>query len=379
MSKSTVITVTGDFCPINRTEALIDNENYSELFNDLLPCFEQSDYNITNLECPIYEGESPIDKIGPNLKAKEKSLAALKFLGINIVTLANNHIMDHGDLGLRSTLSACKKYGIDCLGAGENLTEAAKPFFVEKHGIRIAILNVCENEFGIATEDAPGANGFDMVKNYYHIKEAREKSDFLLLIIHGGHEYYRYPSPRMLETYRCLIDQGVDCVISHHTHCPSGYETYNGGKIFYGLGNFVFDWKKKKLPSWYVGYAVQICLSPQKEISFKIIPYLQNEDEVGVRLLKDEESDFFFGELNQINEIISNRALIEEKWSQLVDKNVGNYVNSLMPISNKYFNAFLSKANLKIPLSKKSRLKIMNLVRCESHKDLFISALKRLY
>lgn len=379
MSKSIVITVTGDFCPINRSEALISNERYSELFNDLLPFFERSDYNITNLECPIYEGESPIDKIGPNLKAKEKSFEALKFLGINIVTLANNHIMDHGDSGLKSTLSACKKYGVDYLGAGENATEAAKPLFIEKQGIRIAILNICENEFGIATENTPGANGFDMVKNYYHIKEAKEKSDFLLLIIHGGHEYYQYPSPRMVDTYRWLIDQGVDCVIGHHTHCPSGYETYNGGKIFYGLGNFVFDWKKKKLPSWYFGYAVQICLLSQREINFEIIPYLQNEQEVGVSLLKSEKSEKFFEELNQINEVISNRMLLEEKWNQLVDKNVNNYINSLIPINNKYFHAFLSKANLTIPFSKKSRLKIMNLVRCESHKDLFVSALKKLY
>lgn len=377
MNKSIVMTVTGDFCPINRVEAAIECNDFDKVFKDFLAVFEQSDYNITNLECPIYEDESPIDKVGPNLKAKEKSLEAVKFSGINIVTLANNHIMDHGEAGLKSTMKACEKYGIHYLGVGETLKDALKPLFVEKHGLKIAILNICENEFGIATETSPGANGFDMVRGYYQIKEAKQNSDFLLLIVHGGHEYYRYPSLRMVDTYRCFIDQGVDCVISHHTHCASGYEAYNGGHIFYGLGNFVFDWKKKKSPSWYLGYAVQLCFSENGVMTFELLPYLQNEREVGVSLLGKEDKEKFLSELHEINSVISNRHLLEEKWNQFVEKNVNNYVNSFIPINNKYFNALLSKVNFTLPLSKKSRLKILNLIRCESHKDLLIGALKK--
>lgn len=78
------------------------------------------------------------------------------------------------------------------------------------------------------------------------------------MIVHGGVEHHQYPTKRMVQTYRFFVDAGADAVINHHQHCPCGYEIYNGKPIYYGLGNFCFDWDGKRDSMWNVGYMVAL-------------------------------------------------------------------------------------------------------------------------
>lgn len=98
-------------------------------------------------------------------------------------------------------------YQIDFVGAGRNIREAAKIFYRNIEEKRLAIINCCEHEFSIATEISGGANPLNPIQQYYAILEARKFADFVLVIVHGGHEHFQYPSPRMLETYRFLLMQ----------------------------------------------------------------------------------------------------------------------------------------------------------------------------
>ena len=123
---------------------------------------------------------------------------------------------------------------------------------------KLAVINCCEHEFSIATETTAGSNPLNPISQYYAIKEAKEKADYVLVIVHGGHEHYQLPSTRMQETYRFFIDVGADAVVNHHQHCYSGYEYYNGKPIMYGLGNFCFDEGLKKTKQWHEGYIVEI-------------------------------------------------------------------------------------------------------------------------
>jgi poly-gamma-glutamate capsule biosynthesis protein CapA/YwtB (metallophosphatase superfamily) len=75
----------------------------------------------------------------------------------------------------------------------------------------------------------------DIIDNANQIKEAKATHDKVIVIVHGGHEYYNLPSPRMQKQYRFYADQGADFVVGHHTHCISGYEVYNGVPIYYSL------------------------------------------------------------------------------------------------------------------------------------------------
>src|SRR5690606_32678577 len=101
------ILISGDFCPVGRSKSNIDKEDYKTLFGGFENYSQKADLAITNLECPLTESNSPIVKTGPNIKSSINSLAALKYADFDVVTLANNHIMDYGSEGLKSTIEAC--------------------------------------------------------------------------------------------------------------------------------------------------------------------------------------------------------------------------------------------------------------------------------
>ena len=98
--------------------------------------------------------------------------------------------------------------------------------------------------------------------------------DFVLVIVHSGHEQYEYPSPRMVDTYRFFADLGVTEIIGHHPHCASGYEIYNNVPIFYSIGNFILIGKTEKI-QWYKGYSVKLSISKDSVDNFSLIPYKQ--------------------------------------------------------------------------------------------------------
>lgn len=124
--KTIKVFISGDFAPRHRVSEVISNKEFSLLFGDVLPYIRQADISITNLESPLIDEGNPIPKTGPNLKSPSESVEALKFAGFDMVTLANNHMMDYGTEGLNSTISICENNGIRCIGAGTNITEASK-------------------------------------------------------------------------------------------------------------------------------------------------------------------------------------------------------------------------------------------------------------
>ena len=104
------IIVGGDVVPQGRNLPHFEAGETSVLFNDLQAEFEKADISIANLECPLIEKPDPISKIGPVLGADSKCIAALRI--IDVLNLANNHIMDHGKNGLKNTISLCEKLAL---------------------------------------------------------------------------------------------------------------------------------------------------------------------------------------------------------------------------------------------------------------------------
>ena len=132
------------------------------------------------------------------------------------------------------------------------MSDASKYITLEKDGLKIAIINFCENEWSIAEAGSPGANPMDIIDNASQIKSAKESHDKVIVIVHGGHEYYNLPSPRMQKQYHFYADQGADIFVGHHTHCISGNEVYKGVPIYYSLGNFLFTMNNSN-NEWYTG------------------------------------------------------------------------------------------------------------------------------
>lgn len=169
-------------------------------------------------------------------------------------------------------------------------------------------MNCCEHEFSIATATTAGANPLNPIQQYYNIQEARTKADYVLVIVHGGHEHYALPSPRMKETYRFFIDAGADAIINHHQHCYSGYEIYHGKPIFYGLGNLLFDHKSERHGPWNEGFMVSLRLDKQTLPQFELYPYTQCNERPSVIPMNEAERKIFAERIDKLNQIISNEA-----------------------------------------------------------------------
>ena len=165
-------------------------------------------------------------------------------------------------------------------------------------------------------------------------------SDYVLVIVHGGHEHYQLPSPRMQETYRFFIDIGADAVVNHHQHCYSGYEVYNGKPIFYGLGNFCFDKPIKRAEKWNEGYMVLFDFN-ENESSFKLIHYTQCDETQEVIPLTGSKEEVFFKEIAKLNSIISNEKELVDHFEQWCASKLGQKRNLFSP----YYGSFWEKTH----------------------------------
>ena len=369
------VLITGDFCPDRRISELIERKKYDEIFNNFLPFSSFFDISITNLECPLTIRGKKINKVGPSLKGPPEASEALKFAGFNLVSLANNHLMDYGEVGLKDTINALETKGIQYVGAGDSLRAANTPQVISIRGLRIGFLNIAEHEFSIATEYMGGASSLSVVNNYYQILEVKKSVDFLILIIHGGHEFFPHPSPRMKKLYPFFIDLGVDAVIGHHAHVFSGYEVYKNAPIFYNIGNFVFDRSNENM-FWHKGFAVGLTIKKDGIKNIYLIPYSQCEKQVGVRVLDDIELNDFVEVINNYNSIISNDKMIKEEFNNFLKKKKAHYLSMLLGLGKT--KRRLLKRNLlpKIFLNDKRMLRNLHLIRCQAHREAIIEILE---
>jgi len=271
----------------------------------VIDLFADSDINIVNLEIPVTDNNSKIIKFGPNLKAyRESVMAVLKVLNVHIATLANNHLTDYAEQGVADTLAFCKEHDIMTVGGGMNLNEAAQTLYLNSPEGKIAIVNFAENEWTPATPTSAGFNPMDIIDNTRQIKEAKNNADYVIVIIHGGHEYYNLPSPRMVKQYRFYAEQGADVIVGHHTHCISGNEVYNGIPIYYSLGNFLFTHKSTN-EDWYIGTTLEIIIKDGK-IGTKLYPIRQNKGDFQLSLCNSIETNEILSRINSFNTIIQD-------------------------------------------------------------------------
>lgn len=369
------ILIAGDYCPLNRVAEKLDNNDFDYVLGEIKQITSKSDYSIVNLECPITKrGELPIEKIGPNLQCSETGVEALKWAGFDCVTLANNHFLDFGPEGVEHTLQTCKKYGVDTVGGGLNIEKASNVLYKDIQGTTIAIINCCEHEFSIASEERAGSNPLNPINQYYSIKEARQNADYVLVIVHGGNEHYALPSPRMKETYRFFVDAGADTVINHHQHCYSGYEVYKNKPIFYGLGNFCFDMPSEKWLTWHEGFMVEIDFA--ENISFNLIPYIACREDAKVIPMRTTDLEKFTIEVNRLNKIIEDNNELGCRYQSYLDTFRNDCDIMFQPYSRWSLRKLYQLHLLPSLISNRKRFLLLAYLQCESHFPKFMNYLK---
>lgn len=366
------VVIGGDFSVQTRVAYLFENGDFEKVLKGVCGMTGEA-YSIVNFESPVVVDEAePIKKTGPNLKCTVKAMEALKYAGFNCVTLANNHFYDYGEAGVGGTLETCVLNSLDVVGGGRSIEEATKILYKRIEDKIVAIINVCEHEWSIASKEKGGSAPLDVVRNYYQIQEAKGKADYVIMIVHGGTEHYNLPTPRMKTTYRFFVDAGADVVINHHQHCYSGYEEYRGKYIFYGLGNFCFDKGKQKRNFWNEGYLVKLQLAD--EIDFELIPYVQCAEEATIDFNVDKEE--FFNKIEKLNAIIANDDLLEKAFAEMVRQKEEGYMTALEPYCNRYLKALRSRGLLPSMLSSRWGRYLLAVFRCEAHRDIMLQVLE---
>ena len=373
------IIIGGDFVPTESNYELFEDGDVQKLIGEeLLNKLNNADFTIFNLEVPITDEQHPIAKCGPNLIAPTATIKGLKAINPHFFGLANNHILDQGVDGLKSTIKVLEDAGIGYSGVGQNLDEACKPLIKEVNGKRVGIYCCAEHEFSIATESTPGANPFDPLESLDHVESLKRETDFVIVLYHGGKEHYRYPSPNLQKVCRRLVDKGADFVVCQHSHCIGCKEEYGSGIIVYGQGNFLFDNSNSEF--WQTG--LLIGLNENFEVSCYPVVKVENT----VRLADEEKGKEILEEFHKRSEAIKDHDFVEAEYLKFADTIRDMYLGTLsgrksllFRVFNKATGYWLLRAVLKAKYRKVNLVQITNYVDCEAHRELMLKALANKY
>jgi poly-gamma-glutamate synthesis protein (capsule biosynthesis protein) len=195
-----------------------------------------------NLEGPISDKGKKVGSVY-SFRAEPEAIEGLKFAGFDILSVANNHIFDYGREAIEDNFLRLKTAGIDYVGGGFNEKEVYSPVIKEIRGAKIAFLaytNLGSKNWA-AKGDQPGIAWLEKDKLTEDIKQAKAKSDIVIVSMHFGQEYQSKVNSEQKLFAHLAIDSGADLVIGHHPHVVQEIERYGKGYIAYSLGNFVFD------------------------------------------------------------------------------------------------------------------------------------------
>ena len=369
-----------DFVPTDINRVLFETGNIEALVGkELLGLFKQSDLNVFNLEVPLTDASTPIDKFGNNLKSPTKTIYGYKALEPIFLTLANNHSLDHGVEGLTTTLELLKKHDIKNAGAGANVKEAKKPFIFEKDGIRIGFYMCAEHEFTVASCHTMGANPFDVLESFDDVEALKKTCDYVIVLYHGGKEFYHYPSPMLQRYCRKFVDKGADLVVCQHSHCIGSREDYGNGTIIYGQGNFIFNSEFYIQHKEFVKDSLLINVEATKD-SFIISEVLIRSTEMGTRLATESEADETLTAYKQRSEHIRDAHFVVQAYKDFADTHVKRYLREFIGRSFiiRAINALFGRKLMQLLLGKTSYLAIQNYLECEAHHELFLRGIKNI-
>lgn len=214
----------------------------------LLSRMQSMDIMMLNNEFPYTERGTALEEKTYTFRADRKMVNYLTDMGVDIVSLANNHIYDFGETGLLDTLDTLKEAGIPYVGAGRNINEAAAPVYFIVGDIKIAIVSATQIErlenpdTKGATENNPGVfRCLNPQRLYEVVAEADENSDFVVVYIHWGTENVVEPDWAQLDQAPKLAEAGADLIVGDHPHCLQGFQYYGDVPVIYSIGNFWFN------------------------------------------------------------------------------------------------------------------------------------------
>ena len=210
------------------------------------PVLGQADLSVVNLETAVTSGGSPTSKAFV-FRAPASAFAALRGGGVDVASMANNHGLDYGEMGLRDSLAAAKRHRFPVVGIGLNAKQAYRPFRRTINGQRISVIGatqVLDDELVSAWTAGPRKPGLasakDVPRLLQEVRAARRTSDTVVVFLHWGIELEQCPSTDQRTLAKQLVAAGADVVVGGHAHRVQGAGRMGKALVGYGLGNFVW-------------------------------------------------------------------------------------------------------------------------------------------
>ena len=296
-----VILGTGDTMMGSWASQVIADSGVTYPFENLRNTVSGADVFFTNLEAPFGTAGTAFEKKF-TFRVKPSLVQVLLDGGVNLVSLANNHIMDFGSICLDQTIETLQNNAIYYAGAGKNLKQARKPAIIEAKGKRIGFLAYSltfPEEFWASDTSAGTCFPFEEFA-FNDVRALKQQCDFVIISCHWGQELMETPKKYQVKLAHRLIDNGADLILGHHPHIVQGIEQYKDKWIAYSLGNFIFGSYSESARDSFI---FKITVNEAFETTAQVIPINVYNKDVNFRpvILDGENRDAFFLKLKNLS------------------------------------------------------------------------------
>jgi poly-gamma-glutamate synthesis protein (capsule biosynthesis protein) len=287
------------------------------LFSQVARTLASADIVFGNLEAVLSSNNIETKRVeSVSMRAMPEAVEGLTYAGFNILSLANNHILQHGQEALFETVSILSKNNIKYVGVSTDITKAREPQIVAVKDIILAFLAYClipDKTAYISVDDAEEICA--------DVSKAKSQADILIVSLHWGSEYIQSPSPSQVRLAHQIIDSGANIILGHHPHVLQGIEIYRKGLICYSLGNFIFD--LTYLEETRNSMILECQISKEGLISYKLIP-IYSDDQYVPYLLQGEGREALLMKLDKLSSELKDDSLVsyeekEQEYKRQVD------------------------------------------------------------
>jgi poly-gamma-glutamate synthesis protein (capsule biosynthesis protein) len=260
----------GDVNFAGRTRRLLDDP--ATAFGPIAAVLRSADFAAVNLETAVTGRGTPQPKTY-HFRAPASAFTALRAAGIDLVTMANNHILDYGTTGLADALAAARTARFPYVGIGVNAAAAWAPYVTTIKGVRIAVIGVSQvaelASSWVATGTRPGeANAIDLRRTLTAVRSARRQASVVIVFMHWGTEGQACPDPDQLSLARRLAAAGASIIVGAHAHMLQGSGWLGHAFVAYGMGNFLW-WERSYSTASGV---LQLTLHPHAPLTARFVP-----------------------------------------------------------------------------------------------------------
>jgi poly-gamma-glutamate synthesis protein (capsule biosynthesis protein) len=269
-SSPVTLAFAGDVHFTGRTAALLSDP--ATAFGPISDVLKSADLSVLNMETAVTGRGTPQPKTY-HFRARPAAFNALRDAGVDLVTMANNHVLDYGPTGLADTIAAARAARFPVIGIGDNAAAAWAPYVTTIKGTRIAIIGVSQvaelASSWVATGTRPGeANAIDLGRTLSAIRAAKKHADIVIVFMHWGTEGTSCPDANQLSLAPKLAAAGASIVIGSHAHMLQGSGWLGHTFVAYGMANFLW-WENSYSTATGV---LMLTLHPHRPLTARFIP-----------------------------------------------------------------------------------------------------------